>query len=137
MSDFSKYKIKDYKYWHVSVHPAQGYLGQCVIWCKREDALDLADATSMEREELFILLQELRGASKKLFQAEWFNYSFLGNSTRHLHGHFMPRYSSPREFAGKVFVDKEWGGPPDFNKDSKVSDELWQAIRSKLMQTLG
>ena len=53
MEHFSKYKIRDYKYWSISLHPNQGYLGRCVIWCKRGDALDLADATQEEQVELF------------------------------------------------------------------------------------
>ena len=60
MEDFSKYKIKDYKYWQIFIHPNQGYLGRCVIWCKRKNALDLTDATKEEQKELFLVLKELK-----------------------------------------------------------------------------
>jgi len=56
-------------------------LGRCVIWCKREDALDLTDATPEEQSELFLILRDLKEATKKAFQPDWFNYSFLGNET--------------------------------------------------------
>lgn len=136
MSDFSKYLIKDYTYWHVAVHPNQGYLGRCVIWCKREDALDLADATSEEREELFIILQKLREASKKAFQPDWFNYAFLGNETCHLHSHFIPRYSSPRQFNDMEFFDKEWGHNWQSDSSFVSIPELWGAVRSELLKFL-
>ncbi len=74
--DFSKLLVKDYKYWLVNVHENQGCLGRCVVWCKRSNALDLADATKEEREELFKILKELRKACESLFQSDWFNYAF-------------------------------------------------------------
>lgn len=106
MVDYSEYLIKDYTHWSVSVYENQGYLGRCVVWCKREDALDLADATEDEQKELIKVLGELRGATKRAFQADWFNYAFLGNETRHLHCHFIPRYSGPRKFASTTFTDE-------------------------------
>ena len=136
MSDFSKYLVKDYRYWHVAVHPDQGYLGRCVIWCKRENALDLADATLDEQKELFEILYALREATKKLFQPDWFNYAFLGNETRHLHGHFIPRYSSPRQFGGRAFTDERWGHNYQTDKNFEVTQELWEAVRSKLKEQL-
>ena len=136
MSDFSKYLVKDYKYWHVSVHPNQSYLGRCAVWCKRENALDLADATVEEREELFIILHELKEAAQKAFQPDWFNYAFLGNETRHLHGHFIPRYSSPRQFEGRNFTDEKWGHNWQTDKNFEVTQELWEAVRLKLLEFL-
>jgi len=109
MDDFFKYRIKKYKYWKVFIHKNQSYLGRCVIWCNREDALDLTDATKEEREELFLILQKLRKALIKTFQSDWFNYSFLGNSMRHLHCHFIPRYVKPKIFEGIKFEDKLFG----------------------------
>lgn len=105
MENFSKYKIKDYKYWSIFLHKNQGYLGRCVIWCNRENALDLADATPEEQKELFVVLGELRNGAQKVFQPDWLNYAFLGNETRHLHGHFIPRYAEPKEFEGVTFSD--------------------------------
>jgi len=109
MDDFSKYKIKEYKYWEVFIHKNQSYLGRCVVWCKRGNALDLTDATKEEREELFLILQELREALIKTFQSDWFNYSFLGNNIRHLHCHFIPRYAKSKIFEGIKFEDKLFG----------------------------
>jgi len=137
MSDFSKYLVKDYKYWYVSVHPNQGYLGRCAVWCKRENALDLADATQDEQKELFAVLGELREATKKAFQADWFNYAFLGNETRHLHGHFIPRYSSPRQFNGREFIDERWGHNWQTDKSFEVTPEIWEAVRRTLKENLG
>ena len=81
--------IKEYKHWAIYVHPNQGYLGRCVVCCKREDALDLIDATPEEQPELFLVLSNLKEAMKKVFQPDWFNYSFLGNETTYLPRNFI------------------------------------------------
>lgn len=136
MEDYSKYLIKDYTHWLVNVHQNQGYLGRCVVWCKREDALDLADATEDEQKELIIVLNELREAAKHAFQADWFNYAFLGNETQHLHGHFIPRYSSRREFRGVIFVDERWGHNYKTDHNFVTPPEILEAVRVKLKEEL-
>ena len=136
MNEFLKHKIKDYKHWGVYIHHNQSYLGRCVIWCKREDALDLADATIEEREELFIVLNDLRKALKKAFQPDWFNYAFLGNGTRHLHGHFIPRYKSERNFNGTIFSDERWGHNYRTDHNFKISEDLTDKIRKKIQTEL-
>jgi len=137
MNEFEKYKIKDYEYWSIFIHQNQGYLGRCVIWCNRDDALDLSDATIEEREELFIIIKDLREALKRVFQSDWFNYSFLGNETRHLHGHFIPRYASDREFSGIIFKDERWGHNYQIDHDFKISEDLIKQIKLKIQKVLG
>ena len=107
--DFLKNLVKGYKHWEIYVHENQGYLGRCVVWCKRDNALDLVDATSEEYIELFLILHNLKEASKSIFQPDWLNYSFLGNETRHLHGHFIPRYAKTKTFMETKFEDKLFG----------------------------
>lgn len=107
--DYSKQLIKDYKYWTLGVHSNQGYLGRCVVWCKRQDATDLTDATIDEQKELFIILNELKIALNRAFSPDWFNYSFLGNEVPHLHGHIVPRYYKTKTFLNTEFEDKLFG----------------------------
>src|SRR3989344_2132779 len=124
MTDFSKYKIKYYKYWEVNLHENQGHLGRCVVWCKRQEALDLTEATKEEYDELLIIIRELKTALTRAFQPNWFNYAFLGNETRHLHCHIIPRYSSLRVFEGITFEDKKWGHNYLTDYSFKISEEL-------------
>ena len=134
--DFLKNLIKEYKHWAIYVHPNQGYLGRCVIWCKREDALDLTDAIPEEQSELFLILRDLKEATKKAFQPNWFNYSFLGNETRHLHGHFIPRYAKPKIFMGIVFEDKFYGHNYKTDHTFVTPEDLLSAVRDKLKEAL-
>jgi diadenosine tetraphosphate (Ap4A) HIT family hydrolase len=137
MSDeYSKFIIKDYRYWTVYIHQNQSYLGRCVVWCKRENALDLTEATPEEQKELFAVLNDLKNAVAKIFQPDWFNYAFLGNDTRHLHGHFIPRYAKPKEFMGIIFEDKFWGHNYKTDHDFKISKEILNTIQVKIKEVL-
>jgi len=118
------------------VHENQGYLGRCVVWCKREDALDLADATLEEQAELFLVLRDLREAARKVFQPDWFNYSFLGNGTRHLHGHFIPRYAKPKTFNNIVFEDRLYGHNYKTDHSFQTPPELLLAVRDEYRRVL-
>lgn len=134
--DFSKFLIREYKHWAIYIHHNQGYLGRCVVWCKREDALDLTDATEEEREEMFLVLRELKEAVTKVFAPDWFNYSFLGNETRHLHGHFIPRYAKPKTFMDVVFEDKLYGHNYKTDHSFKTPPEVLKAVQEKIKEVL-
>ena len=136
--DFSKNLIKEYKYWQIYINANQSYLGRCVVYCKRPNALDLADATPEEQQELFVVLHDLREATKKVFQADWFNYFFLGNVMRHLHGHFLPRYEKPKTFMGITFNDELYGHYPNDNDDYTVAvpQEVLHAMKDRLTEAL-
>ena len=134
--DFSKNIIKEYQYWTVYVSDNQSYLGRCIVWCKREDALDLADASPEESAELFSIIYSLREATKKSFGADWFNYAFLGNVVRHLHGHFIPRYKNPVIFKELTFEDKLYGKNYKTDNDFKTPPDILDAVRAKIKEAL-
>jgi len=136
MENFSKFLIKDYKYWAIYIHQNQGYLGRCVVWCKRKKSLELTDATPEEQKELFLVLRKLKEAVKKIFKPDWFNYSFLGNETRHLHGHFIPRYAKPRKFMGVAFKDKLYGHNWKTDHLFKTPRNVLTAIQNKIKKAL-
>jgi diadenosine tetraphosphate (Ap4A) HIT family hydrolase len=134
--DYSKFLIKDYALWSIYINENQSYLGRCIVWCKREKALDLTEATSEEQKELFVILDDLKNAVTKAFSPDWFNYSFLGNEMRHLHGHFIPRYAKAREFLGVIFEDKLWGHNYKTDHNFKISESILTAIQTKIKSLL-
>ncbi len=109
LEEFQKYKIKEYNHWEVYLHKNQCYLGRVYIWAKREDAVDLMQMTSEEREELFDVGHSVNKSLAELFKPNLMNYAALGNISTHLHLHVIPRYASPRQFEGIKFVDDRWG----------------------------
>jgi diadenosine tetraphosphate (Ap4A) HIT family hydrolase len=130
---FERLKIKEYKHWSLFLNENQSYLGRVCLVAKREDAVDLFDITEAEREELFLAGAEINQALKALFQPDLMNYASLGNSFRHLHVHFIPRYSSERSFQGMKFSDVRWGKNYEpYNRDFKLSDEALNEIKTAL-----
>src|SRR3989344_3516676 len=136
MENFTKYKIKDYKFWSIFLNQNQCYLGRCIIWCNRKDALDLVDATPEEQKELFIVLNKLGNAIKKAFQPDWLNYAFLGNEIKRLHGHLIPRYAKPKIFEGITFEDKLYGHNYKTDHSFYVSSEIVEKIKMKIQEEL-
>ncbi|MBU2578502.1 HIT family protein [Patescibacteria group bacterium] len=133
---FLRNLIKEYKHWAIYIYHNQGYLGRCVVWCKREDALDLTDATIEEQQELFLVLHDLTKAMEKIFQPDWFNYSFLGNQTRHLHGHFIPRYKNQKMFMGVKFEDKLYGHNYKTDHSFVTPESLLDVVKNKIIEML-
>lgn len=105
----SKWIVRDYTHWTLYLHTNQCYLGRMFLWAKREDAVDLADISDSEKNELHEILRSLRRALAGLFKPDLMNYGSLGNVTKHLHVHVVPRYASPRMFDGRQFLDERWG----------------------------
>lgn len=134
---FQIYKIKGYNHWEVYLHENQCYLGRVYIWAKREDAVDLMQMTSEERDELFNIGNEINKSIAQLFKPNLMNYAALGNIATHLHLHVIPRYVSSRQFDEIEFVDERWGkNYVPYNYDFKTPEstllKLLNAIREKL-----
>ncbi len=134
--DFSQFLIKKYKYWSVYIYKNQTYLGRCYVWCNRENVFDLTEIKEKEREELFIILTSIKKTLTDLFSPDLFNYAFLGNATRQLHGHLVPRYKDSREFEGIIFKDKLWGNRYDSDDNFKISDQVLFKIKEKIKKSL-
>ena len=71
------------------------------------------------------------------FKPDRFNYLQLGNSLHQLHFHGIPRYSSPRIFAGKKWIDERYGTTPVIiPKDQESTEDLVRQIRDTLKPLL-
>jgi diadenosine tetraphosphate (Ap4A) HIT family hydrolase len=130
---FEKLKIKEYKHWALFLNENQCYLGRVCLVAKREDAVDLFETTVAEREEFFQAGEEICRTLQLAFQPDLMNYASLGNSFRHLHVHFIPRYSSERVFHNRKFVDTRWGKNYEpYDRNFKLSGEELEAIKLAL-----
>lgn len=134
---FSETVIKEYNKWEVQLFLNQYYLGRSIVKLKRH-AVDITDLEKEERNELFEdILPELENAMDRLFEPDLYNHATLGNDCRHFHLHFIPRYSSKREFNGEVFKDENW------NKDYRstptgqdITDETFEKIENSIQEEL-
>jgi len=139
MADYSQNIIKKYNYWTVYLHSNQCYLGRCIIWCDRKDSHDLTDATAEEITEFSQIIKDIKIAIEKSFNPDWINYSFLGNTDKHLHCIMVPRYRNSKEFLGQTFEDSRYNKGLNWLEDKSfvTSQKLIQAIKKKIQENLG
>jgi diadenosine tetraphosphate (Ap4A) HIT family hydrolase len=126
------------EFWRVVVNQNQNLLGKCFIALKRheEDPFGLRPS---EQAELWNLAAKARQVLTNLFQADHFNFAFLGDRDRHVHLDIIPRYRGTRFFAGLVFDDKAWGHHYDLiprRVPPEVVLQLVGAMREPLMPLL-
>lgn len=131
-TNYSEQLIKEYRFWDLQIHSNQGYLGRCVVMCRREDAQDLTEATREEQDELFLILRETKDALTKAFSPDWFNYAFLGNGLPRLHGHIVPRYKNPIVFKGTHFEDKLFGKHYRTDKSFVTPEKVLVEVRDEI-----
>ena len=100
--------IKDYKHWTLILAESQSVLGWTLAILKRH-ILFFEELSEEELIELRQAVRDIKCALDKEFQPDWFNVMQLGNATKHLHVHLVPRYRQPRRYAGRVFTDPDYG----------------------------
>jgi diadenosine tetraphosphate (Ap4A) HIT family hydrolase len=93
--------------------------------------------TDKEQEEYFSIGKELKSAFKKCFNPDLYNYATLANISPHLHTHVIPRYAFPRNFAGRVFTDLNWGqNYVPYDKNFKLEESVLMEIKEEIKKAL-
>ncbi len=126
--------VKEYKHWSVYLHENQGYLGRCILWCKREDAKKLTNATQEEQQELFSILKCVEKTLQECFGPDLLNFAFLGNEVPHLHCHIIPRYESERIFMQVRFNDSRFGKNYQTDRGLHYSVNLLHNVKNFLQE---
>jgi diadenosine tetraphosphate (Ap4A) HIT family hydrolase len=100
--------IETGKRWSLVLNRNQNLLGKCMIVLNRQET-DVTRLSEAEWIGLRRYLQRLTAALDSLFQPDIYNFAFLMNEDRWVHLHVVPRYESPREWAGERFDDPHFG----------------------------
>src|SRR5262245_45311827 len=79
-----------------------------MVVLNREET-DVTRLTEAEWSDLRRYLRRVTAALDSLFQPDTYNFAFLMNEDRWVHLHVVPRYESPREWAGERFEDPHFG----------------------------
>ena len=96
------------KRWSLVLNRNQNLLGKCMVVLNREET-DVTRLTEAEWSDLRRYLRRVTAALDSLFQPDTYNFAFLMNEDRWVHLHVVPRYESPREWAGERFEDPHFG----------------------------
>ena len=100
------------EYWVVLVRPKQVTLGASVVMPKRS-LLSIGELSDEELLAFGSACKKLEERLQSRFAFEKINYLMLAMKDPLLHFHVIPRYSQPREFAGRVWADVAWPKAPD------------------------
>lgn len=126
--------IEDGPRWTVLLRPAQVTLGSVVLVCKEP-----VEAFSKLSLQAFADLREITGRMERSLQRAFafdkINYLMLMMVDPDVHFHVIPRYAQERCFAGAVFRDRSWPGPPDLNKINDLDDITRENIRQHLLSS--
>jgi diadenosine tetraphosphate (Ap4A) HIT family hydrolase len=125
------------EHWRILINYSQPTLGSLVLVSNRHVA-QISDLTPDEYMNGYVQMTRIEEALGKTFQPVRVNYMMLANGegTKHVHYHVSPRYESPVDFGGRIWVDdKEGKGRPrvgDERISHKVLNPIIEAIREKL-----
>jgi diadenosine tetraphosphate (Ap4A) HIT family hydrolase len=126
-----EFVIHKTKLWTWSLRPNHCTLGAGVLSLNRHCPV-FSELTTEEGAELGSNFRTIETTLKKAFKNDKINYLGLMMVDQHVHYHIIPRYGSPREFAGHVWTDPTWPtGLPDTKNHSEIaasSDTLQQVL---------
>lgn len=124
--------LKDYKHWELGVGYRQHTLGGYIVITKHESIEKITELSAYQLLELQIVFSEIQQAlsDNPVFRPDRFNYLQPGNKDHSLHFHGIPRYQTPRTFAGQEWVDETFGKIPVWKKE-EVSKELVIQVRDE------
>ena len=126
--------IKEYKHWKLLIRNRNTTLGNCVAITKRHMET-FSEITPEEMQEFAQVVKDIEKALRISFSYNKINYQMLMMKDKHTHFHIIPRYSSPRTFAGIEWVDEGWPKLPPAKKPTVPQDILKQ-IKEEIIKNL-
>ena len=122
------------RHWAVLLNADQTLLGRCFLLLLRPET-DVAALTGDEVADLWALTRRVRAALDALWSPDHYNYAFLMNVDPQVHFHLIPRYQSPRVFAGATFTDPAFGGHYALGPERPLDADTAEALRARLRET--
>ena len=132
--DDRKNLIKEYKHWKLLIRNRNTSLGNCVAITKRHME-SFSQITDDEMKEFAQVVRDAEKTLKAAFNYDKINYLMLMMKDKHTHFHILPRYSTPRKFAGLEWID-EFQPDPLIQKHPDVSQEILNKVREEIKKHL-
>lgn len=123
------------QHWVVQARLQQPTLGSLVLAC-REPVTQLADVSAEAFAEMKTLVGRIERGLKAKFGWDKINYLCLMMVDPHVHFHVIPRYASPREFAGVAFPDAGWPAVPVLGQFPALDEATFDRLVGELRQAL-
>jgi len=123
--------VREWSHWAVLVRPVQVTLGSLVLLARGEWTAysQLPDEAFAEQK---VVVRAIESALARFCQYERINYLMLMMVDPNVHFHVIPRYSQPRDWMGRAFVDEGWPGVPDLKSGIGLAAAELAQMRDKL-----
>ena len=125
--------IREYGHWCVLLRPAQVTLGSLVMVCK-DTARQFHQISPDAFAEMAVVTRDIETTLSGFRKWDRINYLMLMMVDPDVHFHVIPRYEAEMEFAGTVFADQGWPGPPDLGAAITPPDEVFAGLLASLKQ---
>ena len=127
--------LAEWSHWAVLLRPAQVTLGSLVLVCR--DPVQRFGAISPEAAaELRLAVAAVEAALGECLRFDRINYLMLMMVDPDVHFHVIPRYATPRRYAGFELGDPSWPGPPDVTRAQEIPDAVREALLRDLRARL-
>ena len=123
--------IHTYSSWLVLLRPAQVTLGALVL-VAREPVTAFSRLSETGFTELARVTRDVEMVLSHLFHYDKLNYLMLMMVDPHVHFHVLPRYAAERRYAGEVFSDNAWPGPPNLAQNNQIDAKVFSRLRDDL-----
>ena len=128
--------VEEYTNWVVMLRPVQLTLGSLILACK-EDVKSFSALSNSSQRELSNVVLDIETTLKFCFDYSKINYLMLMMVDPHVHFHVFPRYDKQRVFAGIIFEDCDWPGPPEVLRKTELENELFIALKDEIVKNWG
>ena len=128
--------VEEYTNWVVMLRPVQLTLGSLILACK-EDVKSFSALSNSSQRELSSVVLDIETTLKFCFDYSKINYLMLMMVDPHVHFHVFPRYDKQRVFAGTIFEDCDWPGPPEVLRNTELENELFIALKDEIVKNWG
>jgi diadenosine tetraphosphate (Ap4A) HIT family hydrolase len=126
-------RIAQTDYWTVLLRPRQPTLGALVLVC-REDVKAFSEASAAAFADLGNVVRGVETMLRATVNYERINYLMLMMVDPDVHFHVIPRYATPRDFAGTSFPDGGWPGPPQLEPAVVLDVAQRDKLRARLIE---
>ncbi|MEO0421308.1 MAG: HIT family protein [Pseudomonadota bacterium] len=123
--------VHEYEHWCVLLRPKQVTLGSLVL-AARSAAMRFSDLSPAAIAERHRVVSDIERVLGEFVQYEKINYLMLMMVDPHVHYHVLPRYATPRSFAGIEFADAGWPALPALGEPTATTSAQNDALITDL-----
>ncbi len=129
----SKFCIKDYEHWVLLTRISQSALGSLIL-LNKDGADNFGTLSESALLEMGRVINELEKKLKQAFNYDKINYQMLRMADPEVHFHIIPRYSEPKIFNNKEFLDQNWPGPFALNNENNLTENELMELHKFLVK---